>query len=105
MMTWDLYRVFVAAVASRALVLALALASDWAVDDYDTSARWDVPNTGATCHMSDGDDKVVQARLGAAVRRGGCSRALTAQKDPLARAFCRVVEVRPAARVGRLYGS
>ena len=62
MMTWDLYRVFVAAVVSRALVLALGLASDWAVADYDTSARWDVPNTSAACVMSDGDEKVVQAR-------------------------------------------
>ena len=62
MMTWDLYRVFVAAVVSRALVLALGLASDWAVTDYDTSARWDVPNTSSSCVMSDGDEKVVQAR-------------------------------------------
>ena len=62
MMTWDLYRVFVAAVVSRALVLALGLASDWAVADYDTSARWDVPNTSSSCVMSDGDEKVVQAR-------------------------------------------
>ena len=74
MMSWDLYRVFVAAVVSRALVLALGLASDWAVEDYDTSARWDVPNTSSACVMSDGDDKVVQARLGRAPSR---QRALT----------------------------
>jgi hypothetical protein len=69
MLSWDLGRVFSAAVLSRCLVLALALASDWAVDDYDTSARWDVPNTGPSCEMSDGDDKIVQARGGARVRQ------------------------------------
>jgi hypothetical protein len=58
----DLWRVFGAALASRALVLSLGLASDWAVSDYDTSARYDVPNTSAGCAMSDGDDIVVQAR-------------------------------------------
>lgn len=62
MYSWDVGKVFVAAVVSRGLVLALALASDWAVEDYDTSARWDVPNTGPSCEMSDGDDKIVQAR-------------------------------------------
>ena len=98
MMSADLFRVFVAAVVSRALVLALGLASDWAVADYDTSARWDVPNTSSSCVMSDGDEKVVQARRGG---RSGSKRrqqALTLvprpQKDPLARAFCRVVEAR-----------
>jgi hypothetical protein len=65
----DLWRVFLAACASRTLVLALALASDWAVDDYDTSARYDVPNTSAGCAMSDGDDKLVQARSAAALTR------------------------------------
>ena len=120
----DLWRVFGAALASRALVLCLGLASDWAVADYDTSARYDVPNTSAGCAMSDGDDIVLQARAGcvvaACLRVGVCGRVLRgvrvcdalaaavcwrAQKHPLARAFCRVVEVRfhaPCARPHRV---
>ena len=70
MVSADLWRVFTAAVVSRALVLGLALASDWAVEDYDTSARYDLPNTSAGCAMSDGDEKLVQARSRSRATRG-----------------------------------
>ena len=83
-MSADLFRVFVAAVVSRALVLALGLASDWAVADYDTSARWDVPNTSSSCVMSDGDEKVVQARRRRA-RRGGQAAGAHARASPAER--------------------
>jgi len=67
------FRVLQVAVASRVLVLLLALLSDAAVQDYDTSARYDVPNTSTRCELSDGDEK-------------------TPQKEPLAQALCQVLE-------------
>jgi hypothetical protein len=64
----DVWVVFFAALASRAAVVTLALAADAFVDDYDTSARYDLPNTSSGCKLSDGDDKVLQARSLAPLR-------------------------------------
>ena len=55
-------RVLYAALASRLLVLLLALLSDAQLADYDTSGRYDVPNTSTRCELSDGDEKFPQAR-------------------------------------------
>jgi hypothetical protein len=59
-------RVLYAALASRLLVLLLALVADSRLADYDTSWRYDVPNTSTRCELSDGDEKFPQARTGAA---------------------------------------
>lgn len=56
------WRVFKTAVASRVLVAALALASSAVLDHYDSSSRYDVPNTALRCELSDGDEKFPQAR-------------------------------------------
>jgi len=63
------FRVLHAALASRLLVLTLALVSNAWLDDYDSSARYDVPDTAARCELSDGDEKFPQARQAASASR------------------------------------
>jgi hypothetical protein len=61
-MTSPVVRVLYAALLSRLLVLLVAVLADLHVTDYDTSGRYDVPNTSTRCQLSDGDEKTPQAR-------------------------------------------
>ncbi len=96
-MSSPVYRVLQVAVASRAAVLLLALLADAAVQDYDSSARYDVPNTSTRCELSDGDEKQPQARgrrAAPACARGSRNATRHVQKEPLAQALCHVLQAR-----------
>jgi len=101
-MTSPVVRVLYAALLSRLLVLLLAVLADLHVTDYDTSGRYDVPNTSTRCQLSDGDEKTPQARGHSSTMVLSSVSAeqpphlcvLHLQKDPLLRSFCRVVQVR-----------
>ena len=56
------WRVLRAALLSRAAVLSLAFLADALLADYDSSSRYDVPDTSTRCELTDGDEKFPQAR-------------------------------------------
>ena len=62
------WRVLRAALLSRAAVLSLAFLADALLADYDSSSRYDVPDTSTRCELTDGDEKFPQARPGRVLR-------------------------------------